>query len=301
MLPLASAGQLEPALAQVGLPAIMKVDGTWGGLGVRKVHSLAEARHMLRGLAKPLDAARAIKRLLVHRDPYSLAPWLARDRPVVNIQRFVSGRPANNAVACWQGQVLACINVEVLRARGERGASTVVRVIENREMTEASVKLVRRLNLSGLCGFDFLIEESTGAAHLLEMNGRATPLSHLPLGPGRDPVRALSTRLGGTIDARPVPAIAQDVIAFFPQAWHLEPDCEYLTQGYHDVPWEEPDLVMDLMQRPWPDRNLAARFDRWFRNRTGNLFSATGNFGEEPPQEPGSEASYQPKMPAPGE
>ena len=269
MVRVTTADELKVALDQVGLPAVMKVDGTWGGLGVRVVHSLAEAATAMKALSRPVGAARALKRLVVDRDPFFLMPVFNGFRPVVNVQRFVEGTPANSAVVCWNGELLASISVAAMRTRGAQGASTVVRVIDHPEMTEAGAKLVRRLGLSGFCGFDFLLETGTCAAHLIEMNGRTTPISHLPLAEGRNLVTALATRLDGITAISPMPPIAQDIIAFFPQAWLLEPNSELLHTSYHDVPWGEQRLVRELMKLPWPERGFLARFLSRLRRSAG--------------------------------
>jgi hypothetical protein len=261
--------ELEAALDRVGLPAVMKVDGTWGGLGVRVVHSLAEAATVMRTLSRPVGPTRALKRLIVDRDPYFLLPVFNGSSPVVNVQRFVEGTPANSAVACWNGELLASISVVAVRTRGAQGASTVVRVIDHPEMTETGAKLVRRLGLSGFCGFDFLLEAGTCAAHLIEMNARTTPISHLPLAEGRNLVTALATRLDGITAISPTPPIMQDVVAFFPQAWLLEPNSELLHTGYHDIPWGEQALVRELMKLPWPERGFPARILSQLRRSAG--------------------------------
>jgi carbamoylphosphate synthase large subunit len=264
MVAVPSQDGLQAALARIGLPAVIKVDGTWGGMGVFVVHTAEQAERIFRRLDRPVSCARAIKRLLVDRDPFSLRPWLRRDRPVVNIQRFISGRPANSAVFCWNGEVLARIAVEVLSARTELGASTIVRIVEHPEMADAETRIVRRLRLSGFCGFDFMIENGTGAAHLIEMNMRSTPLSHMALGPGRDLVAALAARLLGAT-AAPPPVTTKDTIAFFPQAWQHDPRGVLLRDSFHDVPWEEPELVRELIKPPWPNRGWASRLARRLR------------------------------------
>lgn len=253
------AATLRAALAELGLPAVLKVDGTWGGLGTVVVSTPAEAEQARRTLARRLDATRALKRLLVDRDPYHVRPWLSRARPRVNVQGFIRGRPANSLAACWNGEVLACIQVEVLRAHQDLGASTVVRVVDHPEMADATERLVRRLGLSGFCGFDFMIEDGTGHAHLIEMNPRSTPLCHFALGAGRDPIAALAARLGGAPPPATPPVTTNPVLAFFPQAWLTEPDSDLLRTGYHDVPWEDPMLMQDLIRLPYPNRGLLAR------------------------------------------
>ncbi len=265
MVQVATAAELRDALKRVGLPAVLKADGTWGGLGVIIAQTPEQAEWALRRLSRPMDTTRVLKRLIIDRDPFQLSPWLSGRKPTVNVQRFVHGRPANSAVACWNGKVEASIQVEVLKARAQIGNSTIVRLIDNPQMSIAAERIASRLGLSGFQGFDFLIESGTGLAHLIEMNPRTTPLSHLALGQGRDLVAALSARLSGVPATATPAATTNDVIAFFPQAWMLEPGGDLLHNAYHDVPWSEPELVRELVKQPWPDRGLLARLVARFR------------------------------------
>jgi len=129
-------------------------------------------------------------------------------------------------------------------------------------MAEAATRLVRRLCLSGFCGFDFIIEDRTQAAYLIEMNARATPLCHLVLGSGRSLAAAMSARLLGLSPAKTPPAAVNDIVAYFPQAWLQEAGSELLQHAYHDVPWGEPELVRELVKPPWPERGRLARLLR---------------------------------------
>jgi hypothetical protein len=271
MLPVTTAADLRSALEQISLPAVMKADGTWGGLGVVFIHSLEEAERILQKLSRPPNIAIALKRLIIDRDPFHFYPLLRRQRPTINVQRFVDGRPANSAVVCWDGEVLASIHVEVLKSRGHLGNSTIVRVIENVQMSEATKRLASRLNLSGFYGFDFLIEHTTGLPHLIEMNPRTTPLSHLAMGTGRNLVAALSAKLLGHSAPATASVTANEVVAYFPQAWLLEPDPQTLNNVYHDVPWEEPELVRELIKLPWPERGMFAQLVAWIRNKVAGL------------------------------
>lgn len=254
-----SEAALHEALEELGLPAVLKVDGSWGGLSTVVVSTAAQAEQARRLLARPLNAIRAIKRLLCDRDPYHLLPWLAGSVPRVNVQAYVPGRPANTIAACWNGEVLACIHAEVLSLHRTIGPSTVVRVIDHPEMARTTERLTRRLGLSGFYGFDFMLNDATGSAHLIEMNPRSTPLCHFALGAGSDPIAALTARLSGTPLPMTAPVTGNPVIAFFPQAWLSDPESNFLRSGYHDVPWEDPALVKELLRQPYPDRGLLAR------------------------------------------
>jgi len=59
-----------------------------------------------------------------------------------------------------------------------------MRLIDSCEMSIVAEKIVRRLHLSGLIGFDFMLEEQTGNPYLIEVNPRATQVGHLTLAQG---------------------------------------------------------------------------------------------------------------------
>jgi hypothetical protein len=240
---IASISALRQWVAGAGLPAVLKADGTSGGDGVRVVHTLEEAERAFRTLQAPPLLLRAVKRAVADRDKTLLWPSVFRHQSVVNAQEFVPGRESTSAVACWQGAVLASLHFEVIHKRDAAGPSSVVRLIENPEMSAAAAAMVRRLNLSGLHGFDFMLEARTGDAYLIEINPRATQVGHLTLGAGRDLPAALYAALSGT-EVRTAPKITdKDTIALFPQEWMRDPASPFLQSAYHDVPWDEPGLL----------------------------------------------------------
>jgi len=240
---------LRLSITRMGLPVVLKANGTSGGDGISIVHTIEEAQHALRALAAPPLVVRVAKRALFDQDLTLVWPSLLRKRYVVNAQAFVPGREATSAIACWKGTVLASLHFEVLRKQDAGGPSTVLRLIENAEMSAAAEKMARRLGLSGLHGFDFMLEEQTGNAYLIEINPRATQVGHLTLGPGRDLPAALHAAVTGEV-IRTAPKLTEnDTIALFPQEWIRNPASAFLRSGYHDVPWEEPDLIRVCIRR----------------------------------------------------
>lgn len=257
-VPLAGAADLEAWIERRGLPAVLKADRSWGGLGVAIVRTAAEARAAWRQAMHP-SAGRALSHLLVRRDPSHLLRRLRGDRPALTVQALVQGRPANRAVACWQGQVLAGISVVALQTRTATGPATVVQVIENDEMSAAATQLVRALKLSGFCGFDFILESASRAAWLIEVNPRATPICHLSSGTGPLLPAALLARLQGAAPPAASPVTGNGTIALFPGEWERNPLSPHLRTAFHDVPWEEAELVRDCVAAPWEERGLVAR------------------------------------------
>lgn len=226
-----------------GFPAVLKSNGSSGGEGVRIVHTLEQAERAFRTLQAPPLLARAAKRALVDGDKTLILPSLLRRRSGLNVQEYVSGHEATSTVACWQGTVLASLHFEVLSKTTPTGPASVMRLIDSREMSIVAEKIVRRLNLSGIIGFDFMLEEQTGNPYLIEINPRATQVGHLTLGPGRDLPAALYAAVTGEV-IREAPKLTENrTIALFPQEWKRDPESPFLQSAYHDVPWEEPDLI----------------------------------------------------------
>jgi ATP-grasp domain len=253
---LKASGDLKSWQAGHDFPWVLKGDGTFGGRGVRIAKTLKEAEFCFLDIQEIFGGMRAIKRAVVNRDPFWLRPWWNKVRPAVIVQSYVVGRPANCAFLCWQGELLACISVEVVSSDGMTGPASIVRIVDNPEMTLAAERLSRRLGLSGFFGLDFMIEDGGKATYLIEMNPRCTPLSHLQLGKGRDLIGALSAKLVGRPVTETPPVTEKDLIAYFPQAWRCH--SEFLGTSFQDIPQGEPKLVEELM-RPWPDRSLLYR------------------------------------------
>jgi hypothetical protein len=244
-------------------PAVLKLDGTWGGEGVTIVRSLTEATQRFHSTPKTLKAWMAWKRYLVNRHFFALWVWQRRKTSKMTIQEFIPGRPATTMFACWRGEVLASSTVEVLVSQAPTGAANVVRMLKNSEIEEAVRLLARELQLSGFHGLDFVLEQGTEAAYLLELNPRATQLGHLNLSSLGDLAGVMAGKLKNETPDSISENQIQTAIAFFPFTFKSNPESVYLHQGYHDVPWDEPALVHELMCDPWPERQWRSRIYRY--------------------------------------
>jgi hypothetical protein len=251
-----TSAELESWRARESFPWVLKADGTWGGGGVKIVQNSDQVQQSFTQLAGMFRLSRAAKRFVVNRDLFWLLPSWHRSPHAVSVQSYIQGRPANCAVFCWKGTVLAGIGVEVVSSDGATGPARVVRVVNNAEMVFAAERIAFRLGLSGFFGLDFMIEEGTGAAYLIEMNPRITPLCHLRLGKERDMAGALRAKLANQPYQEATPLTQNEMIAYFPQAWNCNK--ELLQVCFQDIPQGEPELVRELLQ-PFPDRTLLFR------------------------------------------
>ena len=226
---IANTSNLEKWLVRMGYPTVLKVNRTAGGPGVRIVRTLNEAELAFQKLQAPPPLVQA----LGSRDRTLIWPSLLRRRSVVNAQAFVAGRKATSAIACWQGTVLAVLHFEVVSKPHSTGPASELHLIQNAEMSSAAKKMVSRLNLSGLYGFDFMLETHSGNAYLIEINSRTTEVAHLTLGPGRDLPTALYAAVSGEAVQAALKFTESDRIALFPQDRRKDPR-EFHAEGHPD-------------------------------------------------------------------
>ena len=245
-------------------PYLIKSEGSWGGSGVVLTPTLEAAEAAFLVMSRPIRFRKALRILLVDRDPFPFVEFLHRERREVTVQAHVSGRQANIMATCWKGRLLGTISVEVLQAQGRTGAATVVRPIDSPEMEAAAMLVADRLGMSGFFGLDFIIEEATGRTVLIEMNPRATQLGHL-IWKGRSLAARLFAEATGTALGVNEVLDRDRPVAMFPQALRFAVEQVDLTEAELDVPWTEPELVAELLRPPWTKRSLLARLEARLR------------------------------------
>lgn len=235
--------KLESALQSIGLPVVLKADETSGGSGVRIVATTQEAQQAYCELAVPNNWPRALRRSLGELSVRPLLDLVTGRRRTVALQQEITGRPANRALACWKGKVLAAVNVEALEVMYKNGPATVIRIIDNLEMSATTDALVARLGITGLCGFDFMVDKAE-RAWLLEMNPRVTQICHIPFGDGVDLAAAMYCAITGAASSSASGMRgATTPIPLFPGAWLLGQNAAHGSRGYDDVPWDEPEFA----------------------------------------------------------
>jgi ATP-grasp domain len=232
----------EAALGETDLPAVLKLDASWGGDGVAVVQTRDEAKSAFARLANPPSRLRSLVRWARRGDAHHLLAALDPPRPTLSLQRHVTGRPATTSFACWQGEMIAANHFDVLQSDGARGPASVVKRVDDPDMDRAARKLARRFSLSGLHGLDYVRDEA-GIAHLIEINPRATPTGHLAFGGGRDLVAALVGHVATAAPAERPTVPTGDLVALFPQEWSRDRASPWLGAAVHDVPWDDPRLI----------------------------------------------------------
>jgi len=223
---------LDRAIAVFGLPLVLKADGSWGGDGVVIARDAATAKAALSRFSRTSRLKRfagAMKR----REPHLLVQARYATPPSPGAQRFVPGHPATSSIVCWQGKLLAANHFDVLVSNGT-GPATVLEISHDPVMQESARRIVARFGLSGFYGLDYM-RGPDGRVRLLEINPRATPTTHLALGPAHDLAAALLDAAGHPTPDRPA-MTGNSRIALFPQEWRRDPKSPHLAGAYHDLP-----------------------------------------------------------------
>jgi predicted ATP-grasp superfamily ATP-dependent carboligase len=213
------------AVAELGLPLMLKQSSGFAGLGVRLVRAADE-----------LPAA-----------------WAAVDNGgVIVAQRFVPG-PIGNSVALFVRGRLACW-MSALKVRtwpGPFGPSSARRFIVH----DDAEPLLRRIGdwsgYHGLCAIDWVLD-GDGRLQLIELNARPVPTVHMGGLAGVDFAAAMRALLAGQPPATPQrPGARDEVVAMFPEdVWRAASESrlslgEWLPRRhrYSDVPWHDPPLL----------------------------------------------------------
>jgi predicted ATP-grasp superfamily ATP-dependent carboligase len=178
----------------------------------------------------------------------------------VEVQRFVEGPSGETVFVAWKGRVLdAFVIVRECRSPPGTGQSTRIRLIENAEALEQTRKIVEATSFSGFGGIEFVLERANGANDrssdltgdehpvVIEFNPRPLPFTHLGPVFGHDLATALYAQIQSTPYSPSNSPITQSV-TLFPQEFLRDPNSPYLYTSYHDVPWDDPQLLSWMLR-----------------------------------------------------
>lgn len=245
--PANSEAELEAALVKTGFPAVLKSDGSWGGEGVIVARTREQALTAFRKLSAPPSRLRSVLRATRRKDAHYLLDAITPKKHPICVQQFIAGKAANSAFAAWNGEVVGTVYYDVLMADAVVGPPNVIRRTNCPQIDRASRLAAKHFGFSGLHGIDFIRDER-GTAYAIEINPRATQGGTLAFGPGHDLPSALATAAFGS--ARMREAIANDVVTLFPREWRRDPTSRWLNDGHHDVPWDDPAVLMATIGKP---------------------------------------------------
>jgi len=150
-----SSQEARQYIAEVDLPVVMKMRKASGAAGFRKIYNRAHFEKTYFDVVK------------INNLPESDLPM---------IQQLVEGPTTCTLHLCNQGEVVGEVMYQGLRTMPRSGGTTVFREsLADPACEEAASKIAKHLEFSGLCGFDFIMDEHTGRPFLVDANCRITP------------------------------------------------------------------------------------------------------------------------------
>ena len=173
--------------------------------------------------------------------------WQPVSRAVV-ASKFIAGRPAMLQACAVDGHLLGTLAAVALKTFPHASSpASVVRFIQHDEMQRTAATLLAHWRLSGLIGFDFVVDDAE-RAWFVECNPRPIPIAHLGARVGVDLCRRFQAHLAGepppTTEKNPGQEI---IVAHFPKELRRDPQSEWLQRALHDVPTDDPELMAALL------------------------------------------------------
>ena len=253
---------LDSWIAEDAPRFLLKKDGTWGGQGVRRVRTAAEAQEAFHKLSQSEGLRVRASTWLRTGNGSAFARLQCMRSPELTAQSYVDGTPANAMYACHKGKVLGEVQARVAASRGKTGPSIVIQLMQDERIHDAGVKLVEELQVSGFFGLDFMLDDSTGEPFLIECNPRATQLGHLALASQTD----LASMLWAQWAGQHVPQSEDEKLG---SAIWIYPDGKRLTEPTASFSGCRPDAppsemeALELLVRDAAPLRVRLRRDVW--------------------------------------
>lgn len=242
-----------------GYPVVVKKAFSYAGHGVRICETEAQLVETLHQFLPQLNHQRSpetrtglktrLRRALI-KNPLAIAeptPDLA-----LSIQQYIRGTAAMYCFLAKAGKLLggyAALKKVVHPA--PTGPSSIVQFIDHPEMATVATILAAQFEYTGFGSFEFIVEEGTGDAYFLECNPRPTTIVHLGDLVGNNLCKVLYDSLRGELPTAPILAPNTDLmVAMFPKEWQRDPNSQFLRSLYHDVPWDDPELIAAYIKYP---------------------------------------------------
>jgi carbamoylphosphate synthase large subunit len=196
--------EAQAHIATVELPVVIKMRQSSAAAGFRKLQTRQE-----------LEAAYA-EAVRVN----GLPDW---DLPL--IQQLIEGPTTCTLHLCRAGEVIGEVMYQGVRTMPRTGGTTVCRESRPDDACQrAAARILRHLKFDGFCGFDFVMQEGTGRAFLVDGNCRITPGLAMAFHGGCDMIDAWLRIVRGE-DVRPLSPTRSGVrtkMGFGDFVWLLE-------------------------------------------------------------------------------
>lgn len=165
-------------------------------------------------------------------------------------QAHLAGRTQYFQAVAWDGRLLAGYAGEKIIANPEpTGPPTVTRYFRSPRLRAMAEHLVAGFGMAGTFVVEFRTDEHTQDVHLIEINRRISPATHLGASRNVDLCVALYAAVEGKTSTSRADLDEGEggINVFFPGEWLRDPQSRYLREYPVDVPWDEPELIEAML------------------------------------------------------
>lgn len=238
-----SAQEAREYIASVELPVVIKMTKASGAAGLRKIYRRE-------GFEK------------AYFDVVRINSLPETDLPM--IQQLIEGPTTCTLHLCQAGKVLGEVMYRGLRTMPRTGGTTVFREsLSDPLCEEAAAKIAKHLGFTGLCGFDFILDDRTGRPFLVDGNCRITPAVTMAYHGGCDLIEAwIHVADGEEVPALPATRTGvRTKMQFADFIWLLESYAASFKDwsGEHELRkawWRETDFHYDIHSYSDPMPNI---------------------------------------------
>lgn len=227
-------------------PIVLKEDFGAGGLGVKICNSYDEVLKAVKILNTSSVKLKVEYRIISGIGNLFALPY-GKKNFGLSIQDYIEGTPCMHVVFASKGEILSSMTLlKVCCQPFKTSPSSVIKAIKHPEISEVCATIIREMKVTGFLSFDFILDKHNDA-YLLECNPRPTPVVHLSHLCGGNLCAMLRKHLmPEDTNLEPYPEVVHEYIALFPNELKRDPQSEYLTKGYHDVPFDDYELLEEL-------------------------------------------------------
>jgi hypothetical protein len=226
---------------QIGYPVVIKHDSGYGGSGV----VICDSEEVLLAHFKQIENVSLLAKIKAHIKDMLFVSIL-RPNGVISIQQFIKGEIGQSPFCAFNGEVIATNPMQKVHTYpGKTGPSSVLKGIEDKDIENFVKIIAKNLNYNGFGSVDYMISEDNQLLHVIELNPRPTPTCHMQSNHvTNDLCEAFACGL------KAIPYVPKKfwpfTVAMFPGEKKRDPKSPYLTNSYHDIPVDDPELEKAL-------------------------------------------------------
>lgn len=217
---------------KMGYPVVLKYDSGYGGSGVFICQSEADVR-------KYFSARRKFGTIL--KKIFFVSIFTIDNN--ISLQEYIDGDIGQAPFCAYKGLVYATNPMLRLKTYpGKTGPASVSRGFENEDIDQFVKIAAQKLCYTGFGSLEYMVEKKTQKLFVIELNPRPTPTCHMSSDIVTNDLCEMFYK-GINSLPREFKKFTPYVVAMFPGEKRRDPHSPYLTENYHDIPLNDPELL----------------------------------------------------------